>query len=61
MKHYSVKMSDGTRYDFDGEGMKEREGFLLIENKSKTIWLNNQHIVSVTVSKGDGDDSKAIS
>ena len=57
MKHYSVKMSDGTRFDFDGEWFKRRDGFLLIENKNKTIMLNDQHIVTITIHKGDGDDS----
>lgn len=59
MKHYSVKMSDGTRYDFDAKSLQESnpKGFLKIENKSKVIWLNDQHVVSITIHKGDGDDS----
>lgn len=62
MKHYSVKMSDGSRYDFDAKSLQESnpKGFLKIKDDSKTVWLNDQHIVSITV-KGDDNDSKRIS
>lgn len=55
---YSVKMSDGTRYDYKSEKLDwlPNYAYLKIINGDKKVWLNAQHIVSITC-KGDGDDS----
>lgn len=62
MKQYSVKMSDGTRYDFKSDWLHTVfDGtYLLIEKEDKEIWLNERHVVSITV-KDDADDSKTVS
>ena len=59
MKHYSVKMSDGSRYEFDSTGLdwSVDEKYLLIESGSKRIWLNAMQIVSITISGFNGNDS----
>ena len=60
MTQYSVKMSDGTRYDFEENGMKrlfwKDDGWIVIEHDNKQVSLNTRHIVSITI-MGDGDDS----
>lgn len=58
MNHYSVKMSDGTRYDFNAKSLPwtPTNDYLQIQYKDKYVRLNERHIVSITI-KGDGDDS----
>ena len=55
---YSVKMSDGTRYDFKADKLEwiPNDKYLIVKNGNKKVLLNEMHIVSIT-SKGDGDDS----
>ena len=48
----SIKMIDGTRYDtneiVDGNGT-----WVVVQDKDKTVYLNAEHIVSIT-EKGEG-------
>lgn len=48
----SIKMIDGTRYDtaeiVDGHGT-----WVVIQDNGKTVYLNTDHIVSIT-EKGEG-------
>lgn len=62
MNQYSIKMSDGTRYDCKESNLTwwNGEEYLKIKCGNREVWLNERHVVSVTI-KGDGDDSKAIS
>lgn len=57
MKHYSIKMSDGTRYDFDSSGLDwdTDKQYLLIDSKEQNIWLNAMQIISITVSRYGND------
>lgn len=58
MKQFSVKMSDGTRYDYQAAVLDWSVGkeYLIITDADKRVLLNARHIVSITI-KGDGDDS----
>ena len=51
-KMISIKMIDGTRYDtaeiVDGHGT-----WVVVQDKGKTVYLNTDHIVSIT-EKGEG-------
>lgn len=57
MKSYSVKMSDGGRYDFEAEELNFTSGddWLVVKGRNKIVWLNAWHIISITI-KGDGDE-----
>lgn len=61
MNHYSVKMSDGSRYDFKAEQLPWTlsNDYLQVEYKDKYVRLNERHIVSITI-KRNADDSKTI-
>ena len=63
----SIKMDDGSRYDYEDskeqvemyQRIWELRGLprmIPIEQNNKTVFLNGEHIVSITI-KGDGDDS----
>ena len=57
MKLYSVKMADGTRYDFAANHLEfDEDGYLMIKGDDKKVLLNGRYIVSITV-KGEDDDS----
>ena len=59
MIEVSIKMVDGTRYDFitDKDNLDFNEnGYALIEGDNKNILVNGRFIVSITL-KGESDDS----
>lgn len=59
MKVYSVKLMDGTRYDFTTKENRlefDEDGYLMIKGDDKKILLNGRYIVSITI-RGDGVDS----
>ena len=59
MIEVSIKMIDGTRYDFITDKDKldfDENGFTVIEGDNKNIAINGRFIISITI-KGDGDDS----
>jgi len=67
MTRATIKMTDGTRYDdvpfdkgFDEPILTIKNNWWVVPQDNGAVFLNSNHIVSVTV-KGDADDSKAIS
>ena len=59
MKSYSVKMVDGTRYDFSSKNDRlefDEDGWIMIRGDNKNILVNGAYIISITI-MGDGDDS----
>ena len=61
MKTYSIKLTDGTRYDFTANNLEyDEDGYMMIKGDDKRILLNGRYIVTITI-KGESDDSKTIS
>ena len=45
----SFKMDDGSRYDVeDMSPQYDSDGWIVINGKEKTVWLNPRHIVTIT-------------